>query len=285
MITYLNVKHNTQLRCEFYKVLPDVVSSIGYNSHSADVLGALIKQGLVDSDEIGIYSARECFISLIRRKLMAKHLALEIAAEAAPLLLYPNPGILISAATFFATLSDTLNTAERLVQLYPIIVPYFKKRNKAALDSATSILTFLRPPLTRSVYDLILVEFKTFSEEGKPHKVEEFIRVLPKDSSVDVDSIDLQEYKDYDRLLRRIRNAGKFGHHDIQALELMSVFIADQVRKCATHNAVPVTSFDNRGAAIDIERVELDFGKVRNQASLEPDQRADTSEPIKLWDK
>ena len=34
MITYLNDKHNTRLRAEFYNTLPDVVSSIGINGHS-----------------------------------------------------------------------------------------------------------------------------------------------------------------------------------------------------------------------------------------------------------
>ena len=42
--------------------------------------------------------------------LMSKYLALEIAHEAAPLLLYPNPGILTTAALFFATLAESINT-------------------------------------------------------------------------------------------------------------------------------------------------------------------------------
>ena len=42
--------------------------------------------------------------------LMSKYLALEIAHEAAPLLLYPNPGILTTAAEFFATLAESINT-------------------------------------------------------------------------------------------------------------------------------------------------------------------------------
>ena len=41
---------------------------------------------------------------------MSKYLALEIAHEAAPLLLYPNPGILTTAALFFATLAESINT-------------------------------------------------------------------------------------------------------------------------------------------------------------------------------
>ena len=36
------------------------------NLFTAEVLGALIKQGLVDSDEIVITSALECFIRLIK---------------------------------------------------------------------------------------------------------------------------------------------------------------------------------------------------------------------------
>ena len=45
--------------------------------------------------------------------LMSKYLALEIAHEAAPLLLYPNPGILTTAALFFATLAESINTGMR----------------------------------------------------------------------------------------------------------------------------------------------------------------------------
>ena len=44
---------------------------------------------------------------------MSKYLALEIAHEAAPLLLYPNPGILTTAALFFATLAESINTGMR----------------------------------------------------------------------------------------------------------------------------------------------------------------------------
>ena len=45
--------------------------------------------------------------------LMSKYLALEIAHEAVPLLLYPNPGILTTAALFFATLAESINTGMR----------------------------------------------------------------------------------------------------------------------------------------------------------------------------
>ena len=52
--------------------------------------------------------------------LMSKYLALEIAHEAAPLLLYPNPGILTTAALFFATLAESINTGmSRFVNFLP----------------------------------------------------------------------------------------------------------------------------------------------------------------------
>ena len=61
--------------------------------------------------------------------LMSKYLALEIAHEAAPLLLYPNPGILTTAALFFATLAESINTGMRFC--------FFVIRNPDAL--------FIRP--------------------------------------------------------------------------------------------------------------------------------------------
>ena len=79
------------------------------------------------------------------------------------------------------------------MQLYPIILPYFKKPNKAAFDSLTSILTFLRPPLTRSVYDIILDQFKIFYENNKQFAVEDFINVLPMNPTIDLESIDLND--------------------------------------------------------------------------------------------
>ena len=120
-----------------------------------------------------------------------------------------------------------------MVQLYPIILPYFRKPNKAAFDNVTSILTFLRRPLTRSVYDVIVDQFKKWmtDQDKKEYTLEKFIDILPKDRSIDIDQIDLVEHKDFDILLRRIRNAGKVDHDDIKALELMSSFISDQVRK------------------------------------------------------
>ena len=81
------------------------------------------------------------------------------------------------------------------MQLYPIILPYFKKPNKAAFDSLTSILTFLRPPLTRSVYDIILDQFKIFYENNKQFAVEDFINVLPMNPTIDLESIDFLKGK------------------------------------------------------------------------------------------
>lgn len=45
----------------------------------ADVLGALIQQGLVDSEDSVISRALECFTRLIEFDLMSKSLALEVA--------------------------------------------------------------------------------------------------------------------------------------------------------------------------------------------------------------
>ena len=56
------------------------------NRFTAEVLGALIKQGLVDSDEIVITSALECFIRLIKEffnnifmEIFTKYLFFEIS--------------------------------------------------------------------------------------------------------------------------------------------------------------------------------------------------------------
>ena len=70
------------------------MASINLNKHSTEVLGTIIRQGLVDSDELVISSALKCFVRLIKMDLMSKYLALEVASEAAPLLLFPNSGIL-----------------------------------------------------------------------------------------------------------------------------------------------------------------------------------------------
>ena len=119
MITYLNCKQDWQLRAEFYICLPKVVNAIGLQGHLADVLGALIQQGLVDSEDSVISRALGCFTKLIELNLMSKSLALEVADKAAPFLLHPNSAILANAANFFAALGASINTAEKLVQLVP----------------------------------------------------------------------------------------------------------------------------------------------------------------------
>ena len=52
--------------------------------------------------------------------------------------------------------------------------------NKAAFESVTSILTFLRKPLTRSVYDVIIGQFKYYMAQKKPYTLDDFIGILPK---------------------------------------------------------------------------------------------------------
>ena len=71
--------------------------------------------------------------------------------------------------------------------------------------------------------------------------------------TIDLESIDLNEHKDFDKLLRRIRNAGKFSHDDIKALDLMSRFIADQVKKLTHFNALSKQSQARSYLPIPIE--------------------------------
>ena len=107
----------------------------------ADVLGALIQQGLVDSEDSVISRALECFTRLIEFDLMSKSLALEVADKAVPFLLHPNSAILVNAAHFFAALSKSINTAEKLVQLVPKVFPFLKRKNHAAVESVSTLLT------------------------------------------------------------------------------------------------------------------------------------------------
>ena len=285
MITYLNCKQDWQLRAEFYTCLPKVVNAIGLQGHLADVLGALIQQGLVDSEDSVISRALDCFTQLIESNLMSKTLALEVADKAAPFLLHPNSAILINAANFFAALAGSINTAEKLVQLVPKVTPFLKRKNNAAVDSAQALLTFLRPPLSRHVYDILInsgyvsecVELiasnptldltEMQSALATDEKLIETIKEAhPKYNTASTRELEQVKSK-LSKLIIRLDNSTHFSADDRTALLLMKDFIIKQTQH---RLALAAVSESNEGTdKMMLNQVERENGyRVRNYAAL-----------------
>jgi WD40 repeat protein len=286
MITFLNKNHSWMLRAEMYNSLPKVLKSIGLSGDLVDVLRGPIQEGLTDSEDPVILAALKCFTCLVEASLMSKSLTLDVARRVTPFLLHPNSAIMLTAARFFVTLGQKMNTAEKMVKLIPVVSKFMKKKNHAALNSLQTFLTFLRPPLSRLVYEQIISG--TFTRElikllrDYPHheldELEDLVNSealdeFLKDTSNSSSSWEItQKRRKFANLLSRL-NQIPMQQSDREALELMSNLLETRHLKKHARTPMKITSGTIYLDEIEGERQRrpsrsMGSVKIRNVAHL-----------------
>ena len=222
--------------------------------------------------------------------------------KAVPFLLHPNSAILVNAAHFFAALSKSINTAEKLVQLVPKVFPFLKRKNHAAVESVSALLTFLKPPLSRAVYDLLVnsgfvSEFIELlaaepganlsqlvnSLESDPKIMEGIKESQSKYNSSSRDELEKVKGK-LTKIVIRLDNSTQFSESDRAALLLMKDFIVRQTQHRLALEAVSET--DDGIDRILLNQVERERGRkgIRNVAALKIEKSKNENEKARnVW--
>lgn len=153
MITYLNDKHDWQLRFAFFDCLVGVAAYVGWQS--IVLLKPLLQQGLNDSEEYVICKTLDTLASLTTVGLLSKQMTLELLREAIPLLQHPCQWIRFNTIAFIAESADSFNT----VDLHCHVLPRLKEYLTTQLiqpNSRSGLLAILKTSVKRKLYEIIL---------------------------------------------------------------------------------------------------------------------------------
>ncbi|KAL1450140.1 hypothetical protein WDU94_002590, partial [Cyamophila willieti] len=154
MITFLNDKHNPQLRASFFDNIVGVAAYIGI--HSSSMITPLLLQGFVDEEEFIVRKALNALTSLTQLNLLEKYCLYEILNETCCLLIHPNLWIRHSMVSFLSSLSSCkhLNPVDIQCKVLPLMKPYVKY-SIIQLDKTVILLNALKSPLPRHLYTIV----------------------------------------------------------------------------------------------------------------------------------
>lgn len=143
-----------QLRTVFYGQIVYVCFFVGQRSVE-EYLSPYIEQALSDTTEGVIANTLDCLTVLCNSGLLRKRVLLEMIQHAFPLLCFPSQWVRRSVASFIATSSECLGAVDSYVFLAPVVSP-FLCRQPASLASETTLLSCLKPPVSRQVFYQVL---------------------------------------------------------------------------------------------------------------------------------
>ncbi|XP_029116329.1 serine/threonine-protein kinase VPS15 isoform X2 [Elaeis guineensis] len=143
-----------QLRAVFYGQIVFVCYFVGQRSVEEYLL-PYIEQALSDDMEAVIVNALECLSLLCKSGFLRKRILLAMIEKAFPLLCYPIQWVRRSAVAFIAASSENLGPVDSYVYLSPVLRPFFH-REPASLSSETSLLSCLKPPVSKVVFYQVL---------------------------------------------------------------------------------------------------------------------------------
>ncbi|KAI3932096.1 hypothetical protein MKW92_032179 [Papaver armeniacum] len=143
-----------QLRAVFYGQIVFVCFFVGQRSVEEYLL-PYIEQALTDATEAVIVNALECLAMLCQSSFLRKRILLEMIERAFPLLCYPSQWVRRLAVTFIAASSNCLGAVDSYVYLAPVIRPLLR-RQPASLASEKSLISCLKPPVSRQVFYQVL---------------------------------------------------------------------------------------------------------------------------------
>ncbi|XP_074567375.1 serine/threonine-protein kinase VPS15 [Curcuma longa] len=143
-----------QLRAAFYRQITFVCYFVGQVSVEEYLL-PYIEQALSDEMEAVIVNGLDCLSVLCKSGFLRKRMLLGLIEKAFPLLCYPINWVRRSAVTFIAASSKSLGPVDSHVYLSPLLRP-FLDRVPTSLSSETSLLSCLKPPVSKVVYHKVL---------------------------------------------------------------------------------------------------------------------------------
>lgn len=153
MITFLNDKQDWQLRGAFFDSIVGVAAYVGWQS--LVMLRPLLEQGLSDTEEFVVCKALNALTCLAELGLLQKPTLQELVSEIVPFLCHPNMWIRYGAVGFVAAVARTLNVADVHCNLLPLLQP-FLKQPVVQVDKEVILVSLLKEPINRSVYDFII---------------------------------------------------------------------------------------------------------------------------------
>lgn len=153
MITFLNDKQDWQLRGAFFDSIVGVAAYVGWQS--LVMLRPLLEQGFSDTEEFVVCKALNALTCLAELGLLQKPTLQELLSEIVPFLCHPNMWIRYGAVGFVAVVAKTLNVADVHCNLLPLLQP-FLKQPIVQVDKEVILVSLLKEPINRSVYDFII---------------------------------------------------------------------------------------------------------------------------------
>ncbi|KAL5987755.1 Serine/threonine-protein kinase [Asimina triloba] len=143
-----------QLRAIFYEQIVFVCFFVGQRSVEEYLL-PYIEQALSDGMEAVIVNALECLAMLCNNAFLRKRILLKMIERAFPLLCHPSKWVRRYAARFISASSENLGPVDSYVYLSPVLRP-FLRREPSSLASEKSLLSCLKPPVSREVFYQVL---------------------------------------------------------------------------------------------------------------------------------
>lgn len=153
MITFLNDKQDWQLRGAFFDSIVGVAAYVGWQS--LVMLRPLLEQGLSDTEEFVMCKALNALTCLAELGLLQKPTLQELVSEIVPFLCHPNMWVRYGAVGFVAAVARTLNIADVHCTLLPLLQP-FLKQPIVQVDQEVILVSLLKEPINRGVYDFII---------------------------------------------------------------------------------------------------------------------------------
>ncbi|XP_042473564.1 serine/threonine-protein kinase VPS15-like isoform X1 [Zingiber officinale] len=143
-----------QLQSAFYKHIIFFCYFVGQVSVEEYLL-PYIEQALSDEMEVVIVNGLDCLSILCKSGFLRKRTLLGLIEKVFPLLCYPIYWVRRSAVTFIAASSKSLGPVDSHVYLSPVLLP-FLDRVPTSLSSETSLLSCLKPPVSKVIYHQVL---------------------------------------------------------------------------------------------------------------------------------
>ncbi|KAK9090955.1 hypothetical protein Sjap_024132 [Stephania japonica] len=157
------------LREVFYGKIVYVCFFVGQRSVEEYLL-PYIEQALSDTTEVVIVNALECLATLCKSNFLQKKVILDMIERAFPLLCYPSQWVRRSVITFIAACSESLGSVDSCVYLVPVIRP-FLRRQPASLASEKSVMSCLKPPVSKQVLYHVLENAKSSDMLERQRKI------------------------------------------------------------------------------------------------------------------